>query len=355
MKRHLIGAAAIVLGTALVGGLSVQTAAAVDPPAVPTTVTLPMFGVPLSIGIATGPGGALTEVTVDPTSNTATSASPHKVVFMSANPAAGGAPAKVVVRSKHGGLSVSARAGSLADFAGTPGGWTGDLFGDGVASSVTFSVADLGGGAPDITGIGTSGATATVGTVEHSTDDDGGMSARVSVMFTNTAGDQSRSVTIKVKVGTDEDGNPSAKLSISLGRLQGVAIDAAKAVGHHTWKGVLCDNSPATIDYDVAIDGSVSGVTATPAGADVRTDDSGKIDVRFSHNERVRIRVREDGGMIKISVDERIRCDSADPTFNGSVVPNANDDNNGDNDNNGGHHGGHNDDDDTTTTTTTAP
>ena len=60
-----------------------QPRAAVD---APTSVTLPMFGVPLTIGITTGPGGALTEVTVDPADgNVATKARPHKVVFESAN------------------------------------------------------------------------------------------------------------------------------------------------------------------------------------------------------------------------------------------------------------------------------
>src|SRR4249919_579241 len=123
MKRHLIGVAAIVLGTALVGGVSVQTASAVD---APTTVTLPVFGVPLTIGITSGPGSTLTDVTVDPAaSNVATDVRPHKVVFESANTTVGGDPAKVTVKSKRGSQSVSARAGSLADVSG-PGSWSGD-------------------------------------------------------------------------------------------------------------------------------------------------------------------------------------------------------------------------------------
>jgi hypothetical protein len=353
MKRHLIGVAAAVLGTMLIGGVVVQTAAAADP--VPTTVTLPLFGAPLTIGITTGPGGALTEVTVDPADgNVATKTRPHKVVFESANPDLAGDPGKVTIRSKHGGQSVSARAGSLADISG-PGGWSGDLFGDGTASTVAFTIAAAADGSPDITGITTTGAAAVVGEVKHSSgddDDETSASARVSVKFTNAAGDQSRSVTISARVKTDEDGTTSAKLSVSLSNLKGVAVDAAAAAGPHTWTGMLCDGTAATIAYTVAEDGSVSAVTATPDGADVRTDDS-KIDVRFSHDERVRIRVREDDGLIKISVDERIRCrDAADPTFNGSVVPTTVDDDDEADDNDGGHHGrGHDDDDDATSTT----
>jgi hypothetical protein len=342
VKQRLIAVATAVLGTVLIGGVVVvQPVAAADP--VPTTVTLPLFGVPLTIDITTGPGGALTDVSVDPADNTvATQLRPHKVVFHSANPADPTVdPAKVVVRSKHGEQSVSARAGSLADVSGD-GSWSGDVFGDGNASSVTFTIGGTD-AAPDITGTTATpaaGITAEVGTVEHSTGDDedeSSASARVSVKFTTAAGDQSRTLTIKVKVGTDDDGDTSAKLSISLGRIKGVAIDAAAAAGPHTWTGLLCDGSTATINYTVAVDGSVSGVTTTPDTADVKTND-GKIDVRFSHNERVRIKVGEQDGLIKINVNEKIRCHSADPTTNVSTsIPG--DDHQGDDG-----HDGHSDD-----------
>jgi hypothetical protein len=352
MKRHLIGVAAIVLGTALVGGVSVQTAAAVD---APTSVTLPLFGVPLTIDITSGPGSTLTDVSVDSATTVATSARPHKVVFESANPA--GDPGKVTVKSKRGGQSVSARAGSLADISG-PGSWGGDLFGNGTASTVTFTIGAAADGTPDITGTASTGATGVVGDVQHSTgtNDDGDTvaSARVTVKFTDDASAQSRSVTISAKVRTAADGTTSAKLSVSLGALKGVAVDAAAAAGPHTWTDMLCDGTTATITYDVAVDGTVSNVVATP-DAEVKTNDS-KIDVRFSHDERVRIRVREDNGQIKISVDNRFRCrDAADPTVNGSAVPTTvdGDDANEDaNEHQGGHHG--HDDDETTTSSTVA-
>jgi hypothetical protein len=352
MKRRLIAGAAAVLGTVLIGGVVVQTTAAAAP--INTTVTLPLFGVPLTVDITSGPGGTLTDVAVDSANATvATQLKPHKVVFQAsaADPLLD--PAKVVVKSKHGGQSVSARAGTLAQVSGN-GTWSGDVFGDGVAaSSVTFTIGGTD-AAPDITGVvptPAAGITAEVGTVDHSTgddDDETSASARVSVKFTTVAGDQSRSLTISVRTKTDEDGDTSAKVSVSLGRIKGVAIDAAAAAGPHTWTGLLCDGSTATINYVVATDGSVSGVTADPATADVKTED-GKIDVRFSHDERVRIRVREDGGLIKISVDERIRCrDAADPTTNVSTSIPA-DDHQGGNDH--GHDGHGHDDDDTTSTT----
>ncbi|MBK5331786.1 MAG: hypothetical protein JJD93_07440 [Ilumatobacteraceae bacterium] len=353
MKRRLIAGAAAVLGTVLIGGLVVPTAASAADP-VPTTVTLPLFGVPLTIDITTGPGGALTDVSVDSANATvATKLKPHKVVFSSTSaldPTAD--PAKVTVKSKHGGQSVSARAGTLADVSGS-GSWSGDVFGDGIAaSSVAFTIAGTD-AAPDITGTAAepaTGITAVVGTVDHLTgdgdDDESSASARVSVKFTTATGDQSRILTISVRTKTDDDGDTSAKVSISLGRIKGVAIDAAAVAGPHTWSGVLCDNSAATITYDVALDGSVSNVVATPATADVKTD-GGKIDVRFSHDERVRIKVREDNGLIKISVDERIRCrDAANPTTNVSTSIPADGNHGGDKHGHDGH--GH---DDAATTT----
>jgi hypothetical protein len=354
MKRHLFGVAAAVLGTMLVGGVVVQTAAAAPVPVVPTTVTLPLFGAPLTIGIETGPGGTLTNVTIDPADGTATKARPHKVVFESADPLDPANTAKVTIKTKHGGQSVSARAGSLLEISG-PGGWSGDLFGTGVATTVAFIIGGTG-DIPDITGVTSSDATADIGDVKLSTgddDDESSASARVSIKFTSADGAQSRTVTISARVKTDDDGDTSAKLSISLGRVKGVAVDAAAAAGPHTWTGVLCDGTAATIAYTVAEDGSVSAVSATPDGADVRTDDS-KIDVRFSNDERVRIKVRENDGLIKISVDERIRCrDAADPTVNGSAVPTTvDDDDDGDDDGHHGRGGDDNDDDDDTTSTT---
>ena len=341
MKRRLIGVATAVLGTVLIGGVSVPHVAAAP---VPTTVTLPVFGATLRVDITTGPGGALTDVSVDNASAVATKLTPRKVVFEIPNPALGGEPGRVVVKSKHGGQSVSARGGTLADVTGA-GSWSGDVFGTGFPSSVLFTVGGTD-AAPDITpGLVTpaAGLTFVVSAVDHSTgdgdDDESGASARVSVTFKTALGDQSRTLKISVKVETNDDGDSSAKVSVSLGRIKGVAIDAVSASGPHTWTGLLCDGSTATINYMVGSDGSVSAVTTTPA-ADVKQED-GKLDVRFSDNERVRIKVRLEDGLIKISVNEKIRCDSPNPTTNVSTSIPA-DNNNGDDngDNHDEHHGG---------------
>jgi hypothetical protein len=359
MKRHLIGVAAAVLGTMLIGGVVVQTATAAP---APSTVTLPLFGAQLTLDIVNGPGGALTSVTVTPAAgNVATKLEPHKVVFESANltdPL--GDPAKVVIKSRNGTQKISARAGSLADVAG-PGSWVGDVFGTGNLTTVPFTIADVG-GAPTIT-IGTMVLAAdvtvpvapVVQTSSGDDDDDEGVeqSARATIKFVNApGGDQSRTLSIKVKIEED-DGRTEAKLSISLGKIKGVE---GKAVGAHTWIGVLCNNADASIAYSVDANGTLTLGAITPAGSTTSTDE-GKTTVTFATGEQVRIKVKSDDGQMKVSVKERIRCDSLDPTTNvsTSIADDHHDDgdHNRGGDNNGGRHGGHDDDDSTTSTSST--
>jgi hypothetical protein len=290
---------------------------------------------------------------VDPADATvATHLKPHKVVFQSADPNdPTGDPAKVVVRSGHGGQSVSARAGSLADVSGG-GHWAGDVFGTGTASTVDFTVADAGDGTPDITGIGTTGEAAVIGEVKHLSGDghdghdghegDGSSSAaRVSITFTSASGDQTRSLTIAVRVHTGDEHN-GAKISITLGRTRGVAVDAATAAGVHTWNGTLCDGSAASITYTVAADGAVTDVSAMPTTATVHSD-GGKIIAKFSDHEWAFVNVRAHDGMIKVSAGAMLHCNSGDPTTNVDVKlppPDASKDGSSDGFGRGNHHGG---------------
>lgn len=338
MKRHLLGVAAAVLGTVLISGAGFAAATASAAP-VPTTVTLPLFGAPLTLDITTDPGGAITNVAVTPANgNVATKLKPHKVVFESANltnPT--GDPGRVVVKSGNGGQSVSARAGTLKDVSG-PGVWKGDVFGTGTATTVNFVIGAAADGSPDITGITSTDSTAVIGTVDHSNGDghdegDGGQSARVSIKFTNAAGDQSRSLTIAVGVHTDEEGTTSAKLSISLGRIRGVD---GKAVGSHTWSGLLCNNTAASIAYTVAADGTLTLGAITPAGSTTSTGEGGTT-VTFATGEQVRIRVKSsDNNTLRVDVKVRINCGSPNPTTNVSTSIPTPDTSGGDNNHVGG-------------------
>jgi hypothetical protein len=312
--------AAAVLGSALVGLTGLHTAAAADPPTTTTTVTLPLFGAPLTMDVTTGPGGNISNVSVDPADNTvATTLKPHKVVFQSANPSDPSAdPARVTIKSRFGGQSISARAGSLGDVSG-PGSWAGDLFATGTNTTVNFTVGAGSDGNPDITGVTSSDSSAVIGEVkhfaggdDHHEGDEGHAAAWVSIKFTSSGGDQSRMLTIAVKVHTGED-HSGAKVSITLSRIHGVAQDAATVAGPHTWSGSLCDGTAASIAYTVAADGTVSDVTVTPDTATVHTKGGG-IAAKFSNHEWVMISVREHDGMIKISSFPMLRCKTEAPT-----------------------------------------
>ena len=321
-----LGAGLILMvgGTAVTAATPAAMPAAVAPASVPatTTTTLPLFGAPLVIDISSGPGGALTDVAVNPADGlTATKVRPNKVRFVNED-----GTARLDIVSKHGGQKVAARAGALTDLTG-PGGWSGDIFGTGVTTTVGFEIVALADGTPDITAITTSDPTAQIGEVKYRSgddddDDESSASASVGILFTN--GTQARTLRINVEVHT-EDGETRAKTQVGLSKLSGVELPADQVVGPQSWSGVLCDGSTASVDYIVDADGNITDATASPDGAEVSVDD-GRLRVDFGDRQGVRIRVRTDDGLMRISVDERIRCESADPTVNTPISePDADD------------------------------
>lgn len=307
-----------------------------------TATTLPLFGASLTVSVTTGPGGAIADVSVDPADGlTATKVDTHRVTFENAD-----GTAKVKVGSGHGGQGVAVKAGTLADVSG-PGHWSGDVFGDGTTTTVDFTVGPTADGAPDITGISSSDATAVIGEVKHfdgsghgwhhwGDDDSTYQAASVRVKFDN--GSQARWLGILVEVRTNGD-ESTAKLGVGLSALRGVAQDAATAAGAKTWTGVLCDGSTATINYNLAEDGTISDLTATPEP--LKSSVNGNhADVRFSDSERVKIFVKARDGQLKIDVQQKFRCDSPDPTINGQPAPTTTDP--GVDDDGGKHHDGGN-------------
>jgi len=324
-----------VVGVPSANAAPTPAAVSAAPSAVPaeTVTTLPLFGVPLTVDVSSGPGGALTAVTVNPADGfTATKVKPNKVRFVN-----DAGTARVEVVSKHGSERVTVRAGQLTDLVG-PGTWTGDVFGTGAMTTVNYEIVAAADGSPDITNVSTSDATAQVGDVSHR-GHDGRQGASVRILFTN--GIEARTLSIGVAIGSHFD-ESVAKLSVSLSKTFGQKLPSDQVVGAQTWNGVLCDGTAATINYTVNADGTISGATATPA-ATVNAGDH-RLDVKFSDHERVRIRLRssDDAGQMRVSVDERIRCDAADPTVNTPTSTTEPGDDNGDDhgDHNGGDHSG---------------
>ncbi len=305
----------------------------VVPAAAPASFTLPLFGVGLTVDITTGPGGALSSVTLNPADGfTAVAARPNKVAFVNED-----GSAQVVVKSKNGGQRVEARAGSLADILG-PGGWTGEVF-PGVPGSVEFEIVDEG-GSPNIVVGAVSGPNPEIGEVKTSNGDGddpgdaGEREAKVAIRFSQDG--QSRWLTIKAEVETDDEGEgddstpgeSEAKVQISLSRIK-TSFTGVDALGQQQWNGTLCDGAQASIMFTVAADGTLTIDQVTPTPERQKAEGKG-VEVRFGRGQGVRIRVRSADGSLAVKVDERIRCsDAPDPSLN---VPVASDDDNHDDD-----------------------
>ncbi len=314
MQRKKLMTGLVASTAVLLFGMGATVAhAAPAAPAIPTITSLPLFGVQLTVEVATGPGGTLSSVSVNPADGlTASKVKPNKVVFVNEE-----GTAKVIVSGRDGRQRVQVKAGGLADVRG-PGGWSGDVFNTGVATTVTFTIGATADGGPDITGVSSSDLTAVIGATEYKNDDDDDEFDQVAaVKITFTSGGQSRSLAIRAEVSSDDDdGDTHAKVSVGLGKLRGVVQSVADAIGAKVWTGLLCDGTQATINYTVNADGSISAVTATPAPASLENE-GGKVNVRFSDSERVKIRAHMEDDGIKVTVKEKIRCrDAADPTVN---------------------------------------
>jgi len=310
------------------------------------TVTLPLFGAPLTVDIATDPGGALASVSVNPADGwTAVQDRPNKVAFVNAD-----GTAKVRVSARHGGTAVSATGSTLADITG-PGGWSGDVFGTGTTTSVAFRIGAAADGGPDITGVTSTDPSAVIGATQHHSrtgdghedghEDGVGGFARVSVTF--TSGGRKRTLTITAMVRSSGDSS-HAGVAVTLSGIRGALQAAADAAGAKTWSGMLCDGTKATIGYTVGADGTISAVSATPSTGTVAAEDN-EAKVTFVSGEQVKIEIRSRDGQIAVQVELRFHCATTDPSVNtptSTVAPGGDDHGDHNGDNNGEDHGNEN-------------
>ena len=290
------------------------TAPAADPVVAATsTTTLPLFGVPLTVDVSTTPSGGLARVDVNPADNlTATKVHPNRVTFV--NDVNDG---KIRVQTHHGSESTAVSAASFADIAGS-GSWSGDVFGTGTPTTVKFQIVAAADGSPDITGISSSDPGAAIGDVKHMGDGTNGV-ARATVTF--TSGIQSRRLSITAVVFTRGDKTRAAS-QVSLSKISGVSQPADQAAGDHTWTGMLCDGTTASVSYSVANDGTITAGAVTPSTGTAAVDGN-TLNVKFSDTESVRIRVSNKDGNLRISADPRLRCGRTTPSVNTPTTPDA--------------------------------
>jgi len=308
------GAVALLASPALATPEAETTAPAADPVvAAQSTTTLPLFGTQLTVDVSTTPSGALAEVAVNPADGlTATKVHPNRVTFVNDE-----GTGKVRVVTRHGATKTGVVAGSLDDIVGA-GGWSGDIFG--TPTTVSFSIAAAADGTPDITDIVTDNPDGVVGDVQHAGSDHGAV-ARATVTF--TSGIESRRLNITAMVFTKGDITRAAS-QVSLSKVSGVTLPADQAAGDHTWTGMLCDGTQASVAYRVAVDGTITAGAVTPATANADVDGK-SLKVIFSDSESVRIRVGEKDGQLRISANPRLRCDRTTPTVNTPTSPDATD------------------------------
>jgi hypothetical protein len=338
-KSALITASAFIGLASLVAGGTAASASSVHAPkaAGVTSFTLNLLGAPITVGVTTGVDGSLTNVDLAPITGLApTAAAINKVSFSNV-----AGTASVTVRANHGGQSVTIRSTSLADLAGIANGWTGDVFGSGVDSSVTFDIVDTA-GTPSIDGVKCLRVTAPTCEVQpivvgHDDDDNEGSSASASVLFTSDTG-ATRTLRIRVGMHTD-DGNTQAVVRMSLSRITEADI---VGLGDNTWTGTLCDLSTGAINYKVA-EGGIVTVPTPGLGQTVAASEHGGVIVTFATGEQVRISASGTGDTTLTRVQVRLRCPQDLLTIN-SIAPDpsiVSGDDDGDDD-----HGDHSDDDD---------
>ncbi len=344
--RTLLSAGALVGGslTALAATLAAPVALAQEPPpaqeaapavAATSTVTLPLLGAPLVVDVSTDVGGGIVDVSLNQADDyTADKLKPNRVSFVN-----DAGTTRVKVAGHWGGQRVTAAAASLAEITG-PGGWTGDVFGDGQTTTVGFSVGATAEGGPDITGVTVdSAATFEIGATEYrdrSWGDATIESANAEISFEQNG--QRRSLDVSAVLVTKPDGS-KANVVVGISGVRGRALVEGDQVGTHTWTGALCDGTPASVTYTVDADGQVSNVVPTPAGQVNERGD--RAWVAFSRREGVAITSNDarwwhdgddghgggDGDEpLAVGTSEWFRCDRVDPTVNTEIDPAATDD-----------------------------
>ena len=227
------------------------------------TVVLPMLGSTLTVDVTLDAVGNITNVDLTPPDAfSATGVSPHAVSF-----ATTGDTTKVSVRAVGSKMSVRTSSTSLDDLLGS-GTWSAKLYGSADPTTVDYTVSSDADGKPTLS-IGTVFVPAVPSGVTHDTpvvgnsSNDWGSSAWARITFSHDG----FTMRLKIRVSLRNEGDRPASLSIQLSgkdrqRTTGSLGDLA---GDHTWTGVMCNGSPATLTFTVnKDDGTVMFKSSDP-------------------------------------------------------------------------------------------
>jgi hypothetical protein len=256
------------------------------------TVTLPLLGNPLKVAVTLDVVGNISNVDVDPVGDfSATHVGPHAVSFATTD-----GSTKVSVRAMGDRMSVRASSKSLEDLLGK-GTWSADLFGTGDKTNVGYTVGKAGDGSPTLSIDSVTGAPSDV-TVDQkpvqTMSNDWGSSAWGRIDFTRNGFTKH----LWIRVSLRKEGDRPASLSFQLsGKDRQVLTDTlANLEGTHTWTGLNCDGTPATVTFTVNADGTVSFVSAVPPATASNTEHGFRARFDGTHSKvQVRLWQNKDG------------------------------------------------------------
>lgn len=302
------------------------------------TATLPLLGVPLKVAVTLDVVGNVSNVDLDPVGDfSATQVGPHAVSFATAD-----GSTKVKIKARGDRMSVRASTGSLDNLLGS-GAWTADLFGTGETTEVDYTVGAAVDGTPTLTVDGvTAPADVTVDQQPVQTwSGKHGSSAWARMTFARDG--FTKKLTIKVSLRNDGDRPASLTFELSGRDRQKLTDTLENLVGAHSWTGTTCDSLPATVNFMVNADGTVSFTDATPAATAKETKHGFWAKFEGTHSKvKVRLWENKDGTWTLKVEARRGRCKdtpAAEPTVNTPVAEDAvHSDHQGDSDHRG--HGG---------------
>jgi hypothetical protein len=293
--------AGVALGAALLA-FPVGVAANTSGPIAATggmTTQIWLMGTSLTVGVTLTPVGDISVATLSPMPAGVTKTKTTKDAVTFSNT---GGTTKVSVRAKGDKLSLAAK-GTLAGLAGTSS-WSAMVF-PGTTYTVPYTIVNNS-GTPALT-IGAVSPTTGVTLIAPVTKTDPGkVKVEAGVTFSKDG------FVKRLMISIESRGDGSAQLKITLSgkdrqNLSGALGTLTGAVGSRTWSGHLCDGTPVTVLYHVAVNGTVMYDSATGAAATSRTTHDGFV-ARFDKTNvsvKVELHKNADGTTYSLKVDGR--------------------------------------------------
>jgi hypothetical protein len=285
------------------------------------TATLPLLGHPLTVAVTLDGVGNISSVDLDPVGDfSATRLGPHAVSFATAD-----GSTRVKIKARGDRMSVKASTGSLDDLLGF-GTWTADLFGTDEMTDVAYTIGAADDGTPTLSIDGvTAPADVTVNQKPVQTrSGHHGSSAWARIAFARDG--FTKRLTVMVSVWDKGDRPASLTFELSGKDRQKLTDTLENLVGAHAWTGTTCDG-PATVNFMVNPDGTVSFTDATPPATAKETKHGFRARFDGTHAKvTVRLWENKDGTWTLKVEGRRDRCKDTpadEPTTNAPEAADA--------------------------------